>query len=87
MNREQTGVRTLFVFEGLVNIAVFVPISLGDPQHEFSTDGVRHVVDRRAFGGTVFGCHPVRSLCLRVAVDPLTECAEVVGSSAVGDVT
>jgi hypothetical protein len=79
MNREQTGVRTLFVFEGVVNIAVFVPISLGDPQHEFSTDGVRHVVDRRAFGGTVFGCHPVRSLCLQAVeanatgVDPVNE--------------
>jgi len=70
-----------------VNVAGSVSVSLRDPQHEFPIDVVRYIVDWSVFSGTGLRYHPVWSLCLRMAVDPLTERVEVVGSSAVGDVT
>ena len=56
-NRKQTDVKPLFVFEGVVNIAMCVPISLGDSQNEFSTNVFHHIVKWRLFTCLFFGRH------------------------------
>lgn len=59
-------VEKLLVFEGVVDVAVFVPGSLGDPPHQFSTKVVHHVVE--GVRSPVFSAIAMSSSCPRVQV-------------------
>lgn len=64
--KKPRDVEKLLVFEDVVYVAVFVPGSLGDPQHQFSTKVVHHVAE--GVRSPVFSAVAVSSSCPRVRV-------------------